>query len=440
MSVEVYAYVRRLTFDKSPGRKLILANLADTVDNTTQSWDIKPVVLAADSEMETRQAQNHLKALAEDGYLSVLERFNDQGKQTVSRLRIHGPWDLWGGTGRPFPETERPKKDRRLDTYSAREITDEDRVELRRRFKELADREGFFVDGQPRARWRLGSRAHSIVCWYGIGNAVLHDGRAATVVEITDREGRKKAPLRVRLDYGDGPTETWVRVEDLIDPATTTEENTSSEGVQPSAPHTQGWVQPSASHGVQPSAPHGMQPSAPLPHQYLSAPPPQVAQDSTQGSRAPGSGYGDEEDEKPSAGNGESAAEIVMRRTDATAEEAQALVDALVERARTRGRPVESPGSYFNGFRLEDLTYRLGEIRRQCAPQPRAGASGNGRAPRCTLHVPNPVPCAPCRADLAVDGDAGNAVVELYNSLGPDAATLRPDLARHPKIAALAAV
>ncbi|MCY9787956.1 hypothetical protein KIK06_29170 [Nocardiopsis sp. EMB25] len=434
MSIEAYAYVRRLTFGKNPGRKLVLGNLADTVDDDTKSWAIKPAVLAVDSEMETRQAQNHLKALSEDGYLSVLERFNDQGKQTVSRLRLHGPWDLWGGTGQPFSETERPKKDRRLDTHTAQELSQETRIELRRRLQELVDREGFFADGRPRARWRLGSRAHSIVCWYGLGNTVLHDGQAATVVAITDRDGKKKASLRVRLDYGDGPAETWVPVENLTEPS---QENPSSSGVHSSTPTPNLGVQPSAPHGVQPSALHGVQPSAPLPHQYSPAPRHQAAQPSMNGSRVTGSRH--EEDEKPSAQkNGETAIEIVMRRTGATGDEAQELVDALVASALRRGRPIESLGSYVNGFRLEDLTHRLGEIRRQRAPQPHAEASGGGRASVCSLHAPNPVPCAACPSDLVVGGTAAQAVVDLYLSLGAEAATLRPDLARHPKIAALA--
>ncbi|QUX26366.1 MULTISPECIES: hypothetical protein [Nocardiopsis] len=400
MSVEAYAYVRRLSFGKIPGRKLILANLADTVDNDTKSWAIKPDTLAADSEMETRQAQNHLKALTDTGYLSVLECFNEQGKQTVSRLRIHGPWDLWGGTGRPFPETERPKKDRRLDSYTAREVTAEDRAELRRRLQELADREGFFKDGLPRARWRLGSRAHSLVCWYGLGNTVVHAGKKATVVELTDREGKKKAPLRVRLDYGNGPTTAWVGVDDLTDPtvisATPSEENRISEGVQPSAPSPVGGVQPSAPHGVQPSAPHGVQPSAPLPHQSLSAPRHQVSQEAAKAPARAGSGWVDEEEEKPSAKNGETAAEIVMRRTDATKEEAEKLIESLLEHARRRGRPVGSPSSYINGFRLEDLTYRLGEIRRERAPQGRAGTSEpTGPDAVCAEHR-EPLDCPVC--------------------------------------------
>ncbi|MEE2040920.1 hypothetical protein Q8791_27235 [Nocardiopsis sp. CT-R113] len=421
MSIEAYAYVRRLTLGKNPGRKLVLANLADTVDNDTKSWAIKPVVLAVDSEMETRQAQNHLKALAEDGYISALDRFNDQGKQTVSRLRLHGPWDLWGGTGTPFPESEQPKKDRRLDTYTAQEVTDEDRAELRRRFQDLAAREGFFRDGKPRARWRLGSRAHSIVYWYGIGNTVIHANRKARVVEITDRDGKHKAPTRVRLDYGNGPTKAWVRVENLTDPAKTSEEKPSSDGVQPSAP----------------TPDSGVQPSAPLPPQYLSAPRPQAAQDSTDDCGRPEPGDTAEEEESPSAETqrGVLPVDLVVEATDATHEEAQQLVEVLRPEAK------KSLGGLIRRMAEKgDLDHRLWLLRRQRAPQSRAGATGDGRAARCSLHVPSRVPCGSCRGDLAGVGAASQAVIDLYISLGPDAATLRPDLARHPKIAALAAV
>lgn len=145
----------------------------------------------------------------------------------------------------------------------------------------------------------------------------------------------------------------------------------------------------------------------------------------------------DEEDETPSAGTqrGVLPMDLIVEATDATREEAQELVEVLRPEAK------KSLGGLIRRMAEKgDLDHRLWLLRRQRAAQARTGASGNGRAARCAVHDPNPVPCGSCRADLAVGGNTGNAVVELYLSLGADAATLRPDLARHPKIAALTAV
>ncbi|MFD3685426.1 helix-turn-helix domain-containing protein [Nocardiopsis sp. NPDC058631] len=144
----------------------------------------------------------------------------------------------------------------------------------------------------------------------------------------------------------------------------------------------------------------------------------------------------EEEEGTPSAGTerwGVLPIDLVVEATDATREEAAALVEILRPEAK------KSLGGLIRRMAQKgDLDHRLWLLRRQSAPQARTG--GSGRAARCALHVPSPVPCGSCRADLAVVGDTAQAVIDLYTSLGPDAATLRPDLARHPRIAVLAAV
>lgn len=126
-----------------------------------------------------------------------------------------------------------------------------------------------------------------------------------------------------------------------------------------------------------------------------------------------------------------------MARTDATAEEAEAVLDAIEDDAEHRNVDVGSLRRYVAGFADRDLNRHLRSVRAQRAPQARTAGPARGQ---CTVpaHAGNSLPCGPCRAGLNIGGEDAEPVLALYRSLGPDAAALRPDLASHPKIAALA--
>ena len=115
----------------------------------------------------------------------------------------------------------------------------------------------------------------------------------------------------------------------------------------------------------------------------------------------------------------------MVRRTDATEEEAQAVLDELLESARRRGTPVGSPSLYVDRFRLEDLTHRLWQLRRQRASEARTGAPGGAvGGPECSEHY-TPLPCRVCERDVRLIGDL-DVARRLLAEQGPMA---RPDLA-----------
>lgn len=131
-----------------------------------------------------------------------------------------------------------------------------------------------------------------------------------------------------------------------------------------------------------------------------------------------------------------------MAHTDATAEEAEAVVDAIEAEADERHtkygtRKVGQIDAYVAQFSARDLNRHLRSVRAQRAPQARTAGPARGQ---CTVpaHAGNSLPCGPCRAGLNIGGEDAEPVLALYRSLGPDAAALRPDLASHPKVAALA--
>src|SRR5699024_3933199 len=102
-----------------------------------------------------------------------------------------------------------------------------------------------------------------------------------------------------------------------------------------------------------------------------------------------------------------------------------------------RNVDVGSLRRYVAGFADRDLNRHLRSVRAQRAPQARTAGPARGQ---CTVpaHAGNSLPCCPCRAGLNIGGEDAEPVLALYRSLGPDAAALRPDLASHPEIAALA--
>ena len=446
MSAKASDYTWQLKIGSTP-RKLLLTRMAKMADGERHSYYFRVELIATYLEIPKNKVSGYLSDLQATGLVSILERTYPDGGKKESRIFIHGPWDCFGGTGTPFEEIEPHFKDSNFTAADAVEITPQIRKELSERFAEYAEEDGTFPDGNPRSRWRLGSRAHSLVCWYGLGNTVLHDERLARITAITNTGERgKPVPEQVSLDYLDevGGTAEGVLVEELSEPEQTAEEQAPDQPQEhdhPQNPRSEGTDQmvrgghdQMVRRVMTKRSGHGMTKRSGHESSFKS----KSQSSSSVGAESEGP-RPEEEEESPSALGGiEGAVAVVMERTDATQDEAQALMAKFIDKALQRGKEIEQPDEYVRRFKKGDLEYHLGLLRRQRAPEAHTGASANGRAARCTVHVPNPVPCSPCRADLGVGGKAAQAVIDLYTSLGADAATLRPDLARHPKIAELA--
>ena len=150
------------------------------------------------------------------------------------------------------------------------------------------------------------------------------------------------------------------------------------------------------------------------------------------------SGSGEEEDDTPSAPKTPSATAVdVMARTDATAEEAEAVLDAIEDDAEHRNVDVGSLRRYVAGFADRDLNRHLKSVRAQRASQARTGTSRSTAGQKMCIWHSAPTPCQACRIDLNAGGPDAEEIVDLYTSLGSDAAQKRPDLATHPTITAL---
>ena len=125
----------------------------------------------------------------------------------------------------------------------------------------------------------------------------------------------------------------------------------------------------------------------------------------------------EEEDDAPSAKKQRrtgAGVTLVQEMTDATAEEAQAVIARLrAESKRLTGRDIGSVRRYIDAFEPEDLTPHLGAVRAQSASEARTRASER-RPARCGLHLTNPVPCQACRTDLNMGGDDAEDVLEYY--------------------------
>jgi hypothetical protein len=108
VSIEALNYVRLLKIGNR-GRKLCLLLIADRAD---ENFSCFPAVglLAAECEVSERQIQLDLAWFRENGFLSDRERWRSDGSQTSSRYFLHGPWDNFGGTGRPFAQIITPKE------------------------------------------------------------------------------------------------------------------------------------------------------------------------------------------------------------------------------------------------------------------------------------------------------------------------------------------
>lgn len=399
-TAEAYAWRLRV-HGKSTPRKFLLVRIAGMASDDTMSCYAKVATLAAYLDIDPRRTKEYLSDLAADGNVSVLERTHPDGRQRDSRIFMHGPWDAFGGTGEPFAEIELPRSSKPMDPTPSIEVTPEMRQELRRRYTEYAEEFGRFPDGTPRCRWRLGSRAHSIVCWYGVDNRVVHAGRPATVLEVTDTDPKNKPiPEQARLRYLDDGTESdWVRVEDLTGPF---EENPSSEGGDENS--TPGGTESSPQGGTESSSQGGTE-SSPLESSTEAKRESSSSSGGTQGSP-------EEEEELPAARTTNSEAEIVLAATDATEDEAWALVEILRPEAK------KSLSGFIRTLaKRGDLNHRLWLLRRERAPQHRTEASGPAAV--CSAHR-EPLDCRVCATSSPA------IVLGLLRTQGP---VLRPDLA-----------
>lgn len=444
MSAKASDYTWQLKIGSTP-RKLLLTRMAKMADGERHSYYFRVEQIATYLEMPKNKVSGYLTDLQAAGLVSILERTYVDGGRKESRIFIHGPWDYFGGLGAPFEEIEPHPKDKNFAPAQAVEITPQIRKELRERFAEYAEEDGTFVDGNPRSRWRLGSRAHSIVCWYGLGNTVIHDGRLAKVTAITNTGHRgRPIPEQVTLAYldGEGGTVEGVLVEALSEPEQAAEEQAPEQPrkqATPQNPSSEGSDQTVRGGGdqmvrgvVTKRSGHGVTKRSGLESSF------KAKRKSSSSDRM--SEAGEEEEESPSALGGiEGAVAIVMDRTDAAQDEAQALVGKFIDAALSRGKELIKPDEYVRRFKKGDLEYHLSMLRRQRAPQPRPGAPKGGHR-RCSLPAHGELtPCGSCKADLRLGGEARQAVVDMYLNLGPDAPQLRPDLAANPVIADLVA-
>src|SRR5690625_2269859 len=99
----------------------------------------------------------------------------------------------------------------------------------------------------------------------------------------------------------------------------------------------------------------------------------------------------EEEENSPTAKKTPDAAETVMARTDATAEEAEAVVDAIETEADERHTRLGAPkvgqiDAYVAGFADRDLRRHLKAVRAQRAPQARTGTPVPRTRTVCALH------------------------------------------------------
>ena len=142
---------------------------------------------------------------------------------------------------------------------------------------------------------------------------------------------------------------------------------------------------------------------------------------------------GEEDDESPTAKKTPDAAETVMARTDATAEEAEDVLESIEAHAERNSIEIGPIARYVAGFADRDLRRHLKAVRAQRAPQARTGTPVPRTRTVCALHGIQGA-CPACRTELNLGGAMTQAVIDMYTNLGPDRERLRPDLATHPVI------
>src|SRR5699024_9325777 len=118
------------------------------------------------------------------------------------------------------------------------------------------------------------------------------------------------------------------------------------------------------------------------------------------------------------------ARDDVIARTDATAEEADAVIDSIEDHAERNDISIGSIERYVAGFGVRDLTRHLKGVRAQRASESRTEASGGRGALTCRLHQDRTVPCPMCRAEVR-DPEMHEELRHLLRTQGADN---RPDL------------
>ncbi|MET9713356.1 hypothetical protein [Nocardiopsis alba] len=135
----------------------------------------------------------------------------------------------------------------------------------------------------------------------------------------------------------------------------------------------------------------------------------------------PVSGEPREEDESSTTTKTSATAQDVMRRTGASEQEAELVLDAIEEDVERREAKIGPLRRYVAGFDDRDLKRILKQLRAQRSSQSRAGASEGARADRtCQKHFV-PLDCPVCAA-LPIE-----MAERLLTEYGADR---RPDLAR----------
>ncbi|WP_053612704.1 helix-turn-helix domain-containing protein [Streptomyces sp. XY533] len=110
MSVEALTYAARVKVGNITA-KFVLGRLADRADERFSCYPSIPLI-AAEAEKSERTVQRALEYLETLRLISTKEAFRDDGSQTSNRYFLHGPWDEYAGTGKPFPEIVTPKQAR----------------------------------------------------------------------------------------------------------------------------------------------------------------------------------------------------------------------------------------------------------------------------------------------------------------------------------------
>uniref|UniRef100_A0AAU2AHC2 Helix-turn-helix domain-containing protein n=1 Tax=Streptomyces sp. NBC_00093 TaxID=2975649 RepID=A0AAU2AHC2_9ACTN len=102
--VDATAYVMRLKM-RTPAHKLALLAVAARCDQQYSCFPSRSLV-AGEALVSEERAKTILRDLRRDGYLSARTRRRENGSNTSNRYYVHGPWDRWNDTGKPFPEIE----------------------------------------------------------------------------------------------------------------------------------------------------------------------------------------------------------------------------------------------------------------------------------------------------------------------------------------------
>ena len=100
--IDATAYVMRLVM-KTPAHKLALLAVAARCDQNHSCYPSRALI-AGEALISEERAKTILRELRRDGFLSARQRYRENGSKTSNRYFVHGPWDRWNDTNRPFLE------------------------------------------------------------------------------------------------------------------------------------------------------------------------------------------------------------------------------------------------------------------------------------------------------------------------------------------------